>query len=236
MRLVFVRHGEIPSNVSGALDTGRPGPALTARGREQVRALADRWEREVAAPPVFAVVSPLLRTRQTAAPLLSRYGLPGHVRPGIREIRSGDVEMDANFGGEARYFGTLTSWLHGDLEVRMPGAESGSEVRERFLPVLHEAVSRARELGGEDAVAVVVAHGALNRFMCVSLARDLAPRLPLTHRMENATTSVLELPAGARIGGVEDLLGAFRALTWRDRPMEEWAREDPAFLGARPVR
>ena len=30
---LLIRHGQTPSNVAGALDTGRPGPGLTALGR-----------------------------------------------------------------------------------------------------------------------------------------------------------------------------------------------------------
>src|SRR5438309_1058791 len=39
VRLLLVRHGQIPSNVHGILDTAEPGPSLNDIGREQARAL-----------------------------------------------------------------------------------------------------------------------------------------------------------------------------------------------------
>ena len=71
----LVRHGQTAANRSGALDTGRPGSPLDVKGLAQAQALARRWESEVAALPRVVAVSPLRRTRQTAAPLLARCGV-----------------------------------------------------------------------------------------------------------------------------------------------------------------
>lgn len=223
MELVLVRHGQTAANRSGALDTGRPGSPLDVKGLAQAQALARRWESEVAALPRVVAVSPLRRTRQTAAPLLARCGVVPLVRRGIREIRSGDVEMDAWTTSIARYMGTLDRWAHGDVAVRMEGAESGSEVLARVLPVVAEVVTAVQEDGGEGGVGALVVHGALLRFLAPMLSHDLDPTMVMAHRPGNTSTTVLVAPPGLvpdRSGA--DLVGAFRARTWNDRPVGEW--------------
>lgn len=230
MRLVLVRHGQTSSNRSGALDTSRPGAALDATGMAQAEALAQRWEAEVGPAPRVVAVSPLLRTRQTAAPLLRRFGLTPLVRPGIREIRAGDLEMNADPGSVVRYLRTMSAWASGDLDVRMPGAEDGHLLLGRALPVVEEV--RRRVLGGgtpagpgvgdideggpgngEDTpgVGVVVAHGAIIRALTPNLADNVPAALVEAHPMGNTHTTVLEWRGDH-----------FHALTWNDRPVGEW--------------
>ena len=96
MKIVLVRHGQTPANRLGALDTVRPGLGLTPEGLLQAQRLADRWESEVAPPPTVIALSGLHRTRLTAAPLASAYGLTPQVHPCIRELRSGELEMAAD--------------------------------------------------------------------------------------------------------------------------------------------
>ncbi|KTR37372.1 histidine phosphatase, partial [Curtobacterium oceanosedimentum] len=39
MRLLLIRHGQTPANVSGVLDAEVPGPGLTELGQQQADAL-----------------------------------------------------------------------------------------------------------------------------------------------------------------------------------------------------
>jgi broad specificity phosphatase PhoE len=77
-RIVLVRHGR-PDGRWGR----DPDPGLDALGREQAQAAA-----EVLAPlgPLPVVVSPLRRTRETAAPLLARWSLEPVVEPAVGEL------------------------------------------------------------------------------------------------------------------------------------------------------
>ncbi len=71
MRLLLIRHGQTHSNVSGSLDTARPGADLTDLGREQAELLVERLKDE----PVDALhASTLVRTQQTIAPLARARG------------------------------------------------------------------------------------------------------------------------------------------------------------------
>lgn len=230
MHLVLVRHGQTSSNASGALDTGRPGAPLNERGHDQAHRLAQRWEAEVAPAPHAVAVSPLTRTRQTAAPLCDRYGISPLVRPGIREIRSGDLEMNASVADIARYMGNLAPWARGEWEKRMPGGESGTEILTRALPVVREVLLAAHDVAGEDGVAVIVAHGALNRVIAATLAPQITVNLVMKYRLENTHTAVLELPSGSGIPSVKGLVGAFHAHSWNERPVDAWDVSDDLIL------
>lgn len=69
MRLIVVRHAHSDPGGPGDPDELRP---LSARGREQALALAEELASE--APPVLVVSSPLLRARETAAPIARAAG------------------------------------------------------------------------------------------------------------------------------------------------------------------
>src|SRR5690625_5937445 len=100
MRLILVRHGQTSSNVADLLDTGDPGADLTELGREQAAAVP----RSLAGEQVDAVyASNLVRTQQTAGPLLEVRGLSLRVRPGIREIRAGAQELRGGVGSSCLY-------------------------------------------------------------------------------------------------------------------------------------
>src|SRR3954468_8337888 len=77
-RLVLVRHAQ-PDGTWGR----DPDPGLDDLGHEQARAVAD-----VLAPigPLPGVVSPLRRTRETAAPLVARWEVEPVVEPGVGEL------------------------------------------------------------------------------------------------------------------------------------------------------
>jgi len=81
-RIVLVRHGR-PDGTWGR----DPDPGLDAVGHEQARAVADTL-----APigPLPVVVSPLRRTRETAAPLVARWDVAPVVEPGVGELTAPD--------------------------------------------------------------------------------------------------------------------------------------------------
>ena len=201
MRLVLVRHGQTTANVAGALDTGEPGELLTDLGAEQAAGLVERLEgRRIDA--IFT--SPLTRTRQTAAPLAAARGIEPVVLAGFREIIAGDLEMRTDRDSVILYHEVASSWAHGDLARRMPGAENGEEVFARF----GAAVARARRTVGEDGTAVVVAHGAIIRTWAAHHARNVTPAFATSRILENTGRVVLDETAdGWRVRSwMEELL------------------------------
>lgn len=82
MEIVLVRHGQ-PEWVVDGLTVG--DPPLTERGRRQVEAVA----RTLAAEPFDEVYcSPLVRARESAAPLFEALGRPETIAPWLEEIRN----------------------------------------------------------------------------------------------------------------------------------------------------
>lgn len=81
MEIVFIRHGE-PEWVRDGLAVN--DPPLTERGHRQAERLANALSEE-SFDEVF--VSPLVRARQTAAPLLEALGVGEAIDPWLEEIR-----------------------------------------------------------------------------------------------------------------------------------------------------
>lgn len=70
--VILIRHGESEANAGLPTETPHSIP-LTTKGHEQARALAEKWVDE----PTLIVVSPFIRTQQTATPLMKRFpGVP----------------------------------------------------------------------------------------------------------------------------------------------------------------
>ncbi|WP_018636169.1 histidine phosphatase family protein [Parafrankia elaeagni] len=156
MRLMLLRHGQTPSNVAGALDTGRPGAGLTALGHAQARALPDVLRGE-AISAVYASV--LTRTQLTAAPLAEARGLAIGVEEGVEEIGAGDLELRSDKASITTYLDVITDWLHGDLDRMMPGGQNGRV----FVAGYDAAIAKVAAAHDERDTVVVVSHGAAIR-------------------------------------------------------------------------
>ena len=184
MRLLLVRHGQTPTNVDYLLDTAVPGPGLTELGAQQAAALPQALADE----DIEALyASTLVRTQLTAAPLAAARGLDVLVRDGIREIAAGDLEMEP--GGSApgeRYMRTAFAWAAGDVELRMPGGESGVEFLARYDAVVAEAAT-----SGAGTV-VLVSHGAAIRTWAAARADNVDVPFAAGHRLANTGTVILE--------------------------------------------
>jgi broad specificity phosphatase PhoE len=183
MRLILIRHGQTPANVDGVLESTVPGPGLTALGHEQAAELVEALADE----KIDAIfVSSMVRTHLTAAPLVDARGLEPVVRDGLREIAAGDVEGNTDDASVHQFVHTLLAWCGGDLDVRMPGAESGREVIERFDTVVEEA-----EALGVDSVALF-SHGAMIRAWCANRARNIDLDFVSNHYVANTGIVVIE--------------------------------------------
>ncbi|WP_374690078.1 histidine phosphatase family protein [Frankia sp. AvcI1] len=156
MRLMLLRHGQTPSNVAGALDTGRPGAALTALGHAQARRLPDALRGETISA-IYASV--LVRTQLTAAPLAEARGLGVGVVEGIEEIAAGELELRSDRTSIATYLDVNAAWIHGDLDRAMPGGQNGH----LFVARYDTAIANIAAAHGEHDAILLVSHGSAIR-------------------------------------------------------------------------
>jgi len=183
MRLLLIRHGQTPSNVLGALDTLVPGPGLTELGHEQAAAIPAALADENIGS-LFASVQ--TRAQLTAAPLAAALGLAVQVREGLREIAAGDLEMKTDAASIQTYHEVAFGWAAGDLERRMPGADTGFETFGRFDDTIAEAAA-----SGHGTIACV-AHGQIIRSWTASRALNLDADTASRHMLHNTGVVTLE--------------------------------------------
>jgi probable phosphoglycerate mutase len=157
--LYFCRHGETEANVEGRFQGWTRDTPLTARGREQARAIAATLRTEVSDLTALAYVSsPLPRARATMEIIRETDGLPrgGYVTDDrIKEINLGawdgltDAEVKARpqLGYEKR--------MSDKWDVRVPGGENYADVAARLENWIAELKN--------DTFAV--SHGAATRIL-----------------------------------------------------------------------
>jgi probable phosphoglycerate mutase len=217
MRLLLIRHGQIPSNARNVLDTRVPGPALTDLGERQAQALPEALRGEDVGA-LFA--STMLRTQQTARPLARRLGLRVRVRDGIREITAGELEGEPGHGARGlRYMEVAFSWAAGRAERRMPGGESGAEMLGRYDAVVDEAANL-----GVGTVAFV-SHGAAIRTWTAARAANVDVEFAASHPLDNTGVVVLE-------GSPRD---GWTALSWAGAVVSAPGEETGSGPTGRPV-
>ena len=165
-RLVLVRHGQSHGNVDRRLDTRPPGAALTDLGRDQARAFA----RDLPQPAGMIAHSVALRAAQTAEAISGELGLDTHEVEGIHEVQVGDLEDRNDDDAIASFETVYQRWHEGDLDVPMPGGETGNEVLDRYVPVLTQLRMRYLDDDAWHGDIVVVSHGAAIRLVSAVLA------------------------------------------------------------------
>jgi len=197
-RLVLVRHGETEGNVAKLLDTRVPGLPLTERGVAQAKAFAAN----LPAPPHRLFSSQALRARQTAQHIESVTGVTAHALDGLFEVQVGELEGQGSDAAHQLFQRVYKSWHLGELDVRLPGGETGREVLDRYLPVLEEL--RASQLGpGAAQDILVVSHGAAMRLVGRTMGGVSPPFTTNNHLDNTETIELLPRYAGTDFGGWE---------------------------------
>jgi len=126
VRLILVRHGRTEANVMQALDTAFPGNPLDEVGLGQADGLPDRLDKAGLLQGLGSLwVSPILRARQTIAPIEAATGLSATVDSGLREVLAADLEMNTDARSVACYVDTTRAWMAGRPACRIPGPPEG---------------------------------------------------------------------------------------------------------------
>ena len=100
-----------------ALDTAFPGNPLDEVGLEQADGLPDRLDKAGLLHGLGSLwVSPILRARQTIAPIEAATGLSATVDSGLREVLAADLEMNTDARSVACY--VAVSYTHLTLPTK----------------------------------------------------------------------------------------------------------------------
>jgi alpha-ribazole phosphatase len=135
LTLHLVRHGDTAQAAEGYF-AGDIDPPLTERGRAQAEAVG----RVMARLQLAAVyVSPKLRARQTAEPVLRACRVEPVVEEGLREIAYGAWEGRKESEIRQSDPDAYTAWVQDPALVSPPGGESAFAIAARALPVLLRA-------------------------------------------------------------------------------------------------
>ncbi|HMJ74718.1 MAG TPA: histidine phosphatase family protein [Iamia sp.] len=195
MELLLVRHA-LPVRIEGV--GGPADPPLSAEGRDQAEVLAGAWS-----PGVDAVwASPLLRARETAAPLAAALGVGVAIDDDLAEM---DRDADAYIPLE-ELRQDPTAWAEAVEAWVGPG---GEELRAAFRRRVVAAVDRIVAAHRGQRVAVVCHGGTINA--------ALAEVLGLGQQLffEPGYTSVSRVVASA--GGARQLQSVNEMWHWDRR-------------------
>ncbi len=162
MELVLIRHAE-PVRIGPGEGDGPADPALTERGRDQAERLAAWLEPEGID---HVVASPLLRARETAAPLLARFDRAPEIDGVLTEY---DARADHYIPVEELRETKDDRWkamVEGRWEEF--GGEEPSAFRARVVPRI-DAIAAAH---AGERVAVVCHGGVINIYLADVLGID----------------------------------------------------------------
>jgi len=195
----LLRHGE--HAVQGRICAGRaPGIGLSARGRSEAEAAAER----LAHAGIAAIyASPLDRAQQTAAIIAKRLELPVETNQELNELDFG--EWTGQTFDEVRKHPRWPEWAAHRSISRIPGGETMREVQRRVV----EAMIEMRERHPDEAV-LVVSHGDVIR---AALVFALGMPLDFYGRIEVATASLSTVridPGGIRVIAINERVPAAR--------------------------
>jgi probable phosphoglycerate mutase len=170
VRLLFIRHGESEANVLHVISNRGRVHGLTALGRAQAQALAERLRGERLTALYH---SPLLRAEETAACLAAACGLPAQPHDALREYDCGVLEGCSDPASWLRFETVWVRWLtHGELDHRPEGGESFNDIRARFVPFMGALVDQH---GATDATVALVGHGGTYRLMLPLMLANVSP-------------------------------------------------------------
>ena len=159
-RLVLLRHGRTAHNherrIQGQLDV-----ALDDTGVAQAAAVAPAM---AALSPAVVWCSDLLRTRQTAEPVLAACGRAATYDARLREYHLGERQGLSHEEYAAAAPEEFARFHEGDFDV-VPGGEATDAVRDRMLASLTELLDAV----GPGETALAISHGAAIRVAVVGL-------------------------------------------------------------------
>ncbi|BBX74719.1 histidine phosphatase family protein [Mycobacterium shinjukuense] len=180
--VTFIRNAQSQANADGIIDTGAPGPGLSAEGKSQAQQLANQVARNQF-DSIYA--SPMADAQQTAAPLASELSRQVEILPGLQPIGAGWYNGKPESMANSTYLVAPAQWVNGDVDTSIPGSLSGSDFNSQFAG----AVRKIYDSGHNKPVAI--SQGAA--IMVWTLMNVKNPKISLfnSHPLPNAGRVVI---------------------------------------------
>ena len=156
MKLLLVRHGEIPSNVMN-IYAGRSSEGLTERGLRQAEEVAERLK-HIKIHSLYS--SPINRALQTAGIISKSIGIDYIVDDSFQELIMGPWEGLSEEEVARQYPEEWQIWLENPAELRLSGRETLEELFNRVLKGIVGIYYK-----NSDKNVIVVTHVAIIRVM-----------------------------------------------------------------------
>ena len=173
VEVYLVRHADALPDAAEVIRGGYDDQALSALGRKQADALAERL-REVSLAAIYS--SPLGRAVQTAAPTAATHQLTIQPVEGLREVTLGALRLDA-MGADAGTAEEVATYLRERLREivkiaastgrwdSIPDTEPSAQLRARLTATIDHIITAHRG----ERVMVVSHAGAINAYLAALL-------------------------------------------------------------------
>lgn len=159
MDIILARHGETDWN-AGEIFWGRADVELNETGIKQARLLA-KYLSEFDIEAVYS--SPLKRALKTAEAVARYHKLKVQIEHGLIDFDYGIWQGLSHQEIKEKYKESYAQWKKRPQDVKMPGGESLSEVRERAVSVINRAVDKHK------GAVVLVSHRVVNKVLICAL-------------------------------------------------------------------
>jgi probable phosphoglycerate mutase len=131
-----------------------------------------------------------VRASETAAVIGEELGVAPVELGGIHEVQVGELENRNDDEAVAEFNAIYKRWHLGELDIPLPGGETGNDVLDRYVPVVTDLRMRYLDYDGWDGDIVVVSHGAAIRLTSAVLA-GVDGTFVLDNPLDNAESVVL---------------------------------------------
>jgi broad specificity phosphatase PhoE len=146
--VTFVRNAQSQADADGIIETGMPGPGLSADGKGQAQQLVH----QIVHKDVDSIyTSGMAEAQETAAPLASELGKQAEVLPGIEAINAGWYNGKPESMAASTYMLAPNDWVfRGDVKNSIPGSVNGTAFNEQF----NKAVKKIYDSGHSKPLVV----------------------------------------------------------------------------------
>lgn len=185
-RIILLRHGENPANITKEFSYKKIDYPLTEKGviqaQQTAAALVGRGIQAI-------YTSPLIRAQQTAAIVGEVLGLTPLVEEAFREFNVGTLE-DVPPSDETwdQYHRVIHAWMEGRAEVSFPGGENRTQLWDRYQKGLRKVIQ-----AHPDRTVLIAGHGGIFTSTLPTLCPGVHIRDLFKHENHNASLTEVDV-------------------------------------------